>query len=40
MLYEVITQTVQDAIQTKQKFFAAHEDLIETCARQMADTLV
>jgi len=36
---ELIRQTVQDAIEAKQKFFAAHEDLIETCARQMADTL-
>jgi D-sedoheptulose 7-phosphate isomerase len=36
---ELIRQTVQDAIETKQKFFTAHEELIETCARQMADTL-
>ena len=34
----LIRQTVQDAIETKQTFFSAHEDLIETCARQMADT--
>jgi len=36
---ELIRQTVQDAVKTKQNFFASHEDLIETCARQMADTL-
>ena len=36
---DLIRQTVQDAVEAKQKFFAAHEDLIETCARQMADTL-
>ncbi|MGD9687433.1 MAG: SIS domain-containing protein [Desulfobacter sp.] len=35
----LIRKTVQDAIETKQKFFATHEDLIETCARQMAETL-
>ena len=35
---ELIRQTVQDAIETKQKFFATHEDLIETCAQKMADT--
>ena len=34
----LIRQTVQDAIETKQIFFAIHENLIETCARQMADT--
>lgn len=36
---ELIQQTVQDAIKTKQTFFSAHENLIETCARKMADTL-
>lgn len=36
---ELIRKTVQDTIETKQKFFATHEDIIATCARQMAETL-
>ncbi len=38
-MQKLIRQTVQDAIETKQHFFATHGDLIETCARKMADTL-
>lgn len=36
---ELIRQTVQDAIETKQRFFAIHEDLIEACARRIVGAL-